>query len=87
VAPLLEHGKGLLTNGELKAACRAAVDRIQGRLGDADAGRLTLAEPADHAGGLSLPSAEGKLSVAPVSPVASDDGGAVAPPADRERVK
>jgi len=44
VAPLLALAGGLLTIGPLKEASRTAVRAIQSRLGDAEAGRLSLSE-------------------------------------------
>ncbi|MFC2171227.1 hypothetical protein ACFLU6_01190 [Acidobacteriota bacterium] len=38
----------------VKRAARQAIERIQGRLGDVDAGRLSLATPAELDGGLSI---------------------------------
>ncbi|HUJ27712.1 MAG TPA: HEAT repeat domain-containing protein [Myxococcales bacterium] len=64
VEPLLPLTRGLL-HGDLHAAARDAVRRIQSRLGDADAGRLSVAEPRPE-GALSVSEAEGgELSVHP----------------------
>jgi HEAT repeat protein len=67
VEPLLALTSGLLTAPSLKRAAREAVERIQGRLGDAEAGRLSLVVPAEEAGSLSLAGAEpepaGELSL------------------------
>jgi hypothetical protein len=58
VEPLLARGKGLL-GSDFKQTARDAVRAIQSRLGDAEAGRLALAEPAPEEGALSLPVGEG----------------------------
>lgn len=64
VEPLLPLTRGLL-HADLHAAAREAVRRIQSRLGDADAGRLSVAE-ARPEGALSISEAEGgELSVHP----------------------
>jgi HEAT repeat protein len=66
VEPLLALTEGLLTSPSVKQAARQAVARIQSRLGDAEAGRLSLAVPAEGAGALSLPGEEragGELSL------------------------
>lgn len=61
VEPLLPLTKGVF-NADLRAAARDAIRRIQARLGDADAGRLSLADRAE--GELSLPDGEpGELSM------------------------
>jgi HEAT repeat protein len=65
VEPLLPHTKGLLTDADLKRAAREAIDKIQGRLGDVEAGRLSLSEVQQRDGALSLSDDEaGKLSMA-----------------------
>jgi hypothetical protein len=60
VAPLLARSEG--AGRRLRGAIRSAVAAIQARLGDADAGRLSLASRDDGAGGLSLSEAHGGLS-------------------------
>ncbi len=67
VEPLLALTKGALFGGEAREAAREAVRRIQERLGDADAGRLSLAEPGGE-GALSLAEPDGALSLAPRKP-------------------
>lgn len=57
VEPLLPLGKGF-GRGQLRQAARGAVARIQSRLGDADAGRLSLAEDDELAGAVALADAE-----------------------------
>ena len=54
VEPLLALTTGLLASPSVKQAAREAVARIQSRLGDAEAGRLSLAVPSGDAGALSL---------------------------------
>jgi hypothetical protein len=66
VAPLVEQARPVLMNGDLKEALREAVRRIQGRLGDAEEGRLSLATQPEAAGGLSL--AEPEEEQPPVDP-------------------
>jgi len=63
VEPLLPLTKGLLQTGLHAAACDA-VRRIQERLGDADAGRLSMAQAEGPSGALSIASEGGELSVA-----------------------
>ena len=68
VEPLLALTTGLLASPSVKEAAREAVARIQSRLGDAEAGRLSLAVPAEGEGALSLPVEErpgGELSLPP----------------------
>jgi HEAT repeat protein len=65
VEPLLPHTKGLLTDADLKRAAREAIEKIQSRLGDVEAGRLSLSEVAQRDGALSLSEEAGKLSMAP----------------------
>jgi hypothetical protein len=67
VEPLLVLTKGALFGGAARDAARDAVRRIQERLGDADAGRLSLAE-AGNEGAVSLAEPEGALSLAPRKP-------------------
>jgi hypothetical protein len=54
VGPLLEHARGFRTDRRLKQAIQKAVARIQGRLGNVEAGALSLAEEEAAAGALSL---------------------------------
>jgi HEAT repeat protein len=65
VEPLLLLTQGLLADARCKELARDAVRRIQGRLGDAAAGQLSLTEHADQAGGLSVAPGGGELSIAP----------------------
>jgi len=60
VEPLLPLTRGLL-GGELQESARDAVRRIQGRLGDVEAGALAVVE--DQGGALSLPAEEGTVAV------------------------
>lgn len=46
VEPLLELTRGLLGRGSLRQAARAAIAQIQSRLGNVDAGRVSLADAA-----------------------------------------
>jgi hypothetical protein len=62
VEPLLEL-TGSFLNSDLKRAAREAIARIQSRLGDVEAGRLTLAELTEQAGALSFPGEGGELSL------------------------
>lgn len=69
VEHLLPIAQALL-DSELRQAARAAVGRIQSRLGDVEAGRLSLAEPQPLAGALTLadpasPAHVGLLSLDP----------------------
>ena len=59
VEPLLALTTGLLASPSVKQAAREAVASIQSRLGDAEAGRLSLAIPTGDAGALSLAGGEG----------------------------
>ncbi len=64
VEPLLALAKN--GSGAVREAARLAVLQIQSRLGDAEAGRLSLAVPAEGKGALSLPADErpgGELSL------------------------
>jgi hypothetical protein len=64
VEPLLRLARG--SSGAPREAARVAVLQIQSRLGDAEAGRLSLAAPAEGEGALSLPGEErpgGELSL------------------------
>ncbi|MFC2171234.1 HEAT repeat domain-containing protein [Acidobacteriota bacterium] len=66
VEPLLELTKGITRSSDLKREANQAIKQIQGRLGDAGAGRLSLATPAELDGGLSiaaLADKEGGLSL------------------------
>ncbi len=54
VQPLQARGEGLLTNGDLKQATRAAVEAIQSRLGDVQRGGLSIAADAGPRGGLAV---------------------------------
>ncbi|HYV50027.1 MAG TPA: HEAT repeat domain-containing protein [Myxococcaceae bacterium] len=60
VEPLLPLTRGLL-GGELQESARDAVRRIQGRLGDVEAGALAVVD--DQGGALSLPAEEGAVAV------------------------
>ncbi|MFC2171231.1 HEAT repeat domain-containing protein [Acidobacteriota bacterium] len=60
VEPLLELTTGVARSGSLKRASREAISRIQHRLGDAEAGRLSLAAADDIGGELSMVEKAGK---------------------------
>lgn len=61
VEPLLLHAKGLGST-ELRQAARAAVGAIQSRLGDAEAGQLSLASADPLPGALSLAEVESEAA-------------------------
>jgi HEAT repeat protein len=63
VEPLLPLVKGLLESAELKEAAREAIRRIQARLGDADAGRLSLLGESEQSGALSIAAPTGAVSL------------------------
>ena len=74
VEPLLRLTRGLTVPGNLKRAAGEGVTRIQARLGDVEAGRLSLARCEDPEGALSLagdPDERGALSLE----TASDEEG------------
>ena len=54
VEPLLACGEGVFTDGELRRAASAAVASIRSRLGNVEAGRLSLAEHEKRDGALTL---------------------------------
>lgn len=85
VEPLLALTSGLLASPSVKQAAREAVTQIQSRLGDAEAGRLSLVVPSGDAGALSLAADEsapgGGLSLAGMGEQAEGE----APPAGPER--
>jgi HEAT repeat protein len=64
VGPLLPLANGLLAVS-VKGAARDAIASIQARLGDADAGRLSLLAEGPAEGGVSIASDEGALSLTP----------------------
>jgi HEAT repeat protein len=64
VEPLLPFSRGLLESAELKEAARKAIRGIQERLGDADAGRLSLLGESEQAGALSIAAPSGGISLA-----------------------
>ncbi len=64
VEPLMKHTKGFFTDGDLKRAAADAIAAIQSQLRDVDAGRLSVVEPTDHTGSLSLSEDRGSLSMA-----------------------
>jgi len=68
VEPLLRRAQGVFTDLDLKRDARDAIARIQNRLGPVDAGRLTVADGADAAGGLSVAVEPGRLSLADTDP-------------------
>jgi HEAT repeat protein len=65
VEPLLPLTKGLLGDAELRQAAQDAVRRIQGSLGDVEAGRVSVVKVEDVAGALSLTADGGELSLPP----------------------
>ena len=65
VEPLLK----LVGGTTIKTSAREAIRRIQSRLGDVDAGRLSIVESADGAGSLSLAPEPGGLSIPPQADV------------------
>jgi HEAT repeat protein len=71
VEALLLLGKGL-GRGQLREAARAAIARIQSRLGDVEAGRLSLVEGDDLAGAVAIAEPDaasgGELTLAPGEP-------------------
>jgi HEAT repeat protein len=63
VEPLLRIADGIHSS-DLRTSARAAIDRIQARMGPTDRGELSIIEADDQAGALSVPSEEpGALSV------------------------
>lgn len=83
VEPLLELTRGLLGRGALRQAARAAITQIQSRLGNVDAGRVSLADAAlEGAVALSEAAAlrDGRLS----SPTAAGVSLAEQPPGESE---
>jgi HEAT repeat protein len=58
VEPLLAHRDGTESSGELRQAAGEAIAQIQARLGDVEAGRLSVAAPAAAAGGLAVAEAD-----------------------------
>lgn len=64
VEPLLPLTEGMLTSPALKQAARAAVQSIQGRLGDVSAGSLSVVDGGATAGALSVSGEAGALSEA-----------------------
>jgi hypothetical protein len=65
VEPLFLLGKGLLGNPKLREVSRDAICRIQSRLGDAEAGRVSLASVDEAAGAVSLSAGGGEISLSP----------------------
>lgn len=58
VEPLLMISKNFLEVGEIRDAAKRAIREIQGRIGDADAGRLSVIDPDDERGAVSYALAE-----------------------------
>jgi hypothetical protein len=54
IEPLLPLTRGLLASRRLKKAASAAIAAIQARLGEAEAGRVSLVEREEHAGAVSI---------------------------------
>ena len=77
VGALQRRAAGLLTESGIKEAARAAVGRIEARLGPVEPGRLSVAEDEGAGGGLSLSAEEGGLSAATAP--RSDPGSVSAP--------
>jgi len=65
VEPLLPLTRGLLGDDKVREAAQDAVRRIQLRLGDAEAGRVSIAKVEDVAGAVSLAADGGELSLPP----------------------
>jgi HEAT repeat protein len=63
VEPLLALTRGLL-HGEVRAAARAAVVLVQARLGETEAGLVSLAQVSEHEGAVSVAPGGGEVSVA-----------------------
>jgi HEAT repeat protein len=63
VVPLLPLTEGIL-HGELRQAARDAIRKIQSRLGDAEAGRISLAGAEESSGAVSLTTEGGEVSIA-----------------------
>jgi hypothetical protein len=78
VEPLLPLTRGVL-GSEVRKAAEDSIRRIQGRLGDVEGGRLSVAKVEDVAGAVSLPSEGGELSVANKADGAAVEGGAPSP--------
>lgn len=64
VEPLRPLTQGLTRDGELKRLAREAVQRVQARLGEVSPGGLSLVDGGAEAGRLSVPEAQGALSMA-----------------------
>lgn len=64
VEALLERTDGFMRSNQLKSAARHAVQMIQRRVLDADVGDVSLAEPAEGEGELSIVHASGDLALA-----------------------
>ncbi|HTV22969.1 MAG TPA: HEAT repeat domain-containing protein [Polyangiaceae bacterium] len=67
VEPLLPLTGGLMRALRVTEAARAAIVRIQGRLGDVDAGRLSLSESHELAGAVDIANAASAVRVGEVS--------------------
>ena len=65
VEPLLPLTRGLLGDDKVREAAQDAVRRIQLRLGDAEAGRVSIAKVEDVAGAVSVAADGGELSLPP----------------------
>jgi len=88
VAPLLPLAGGL-GRAQLRQAARAAIGRIQSRLGEVEAGRLSLAEERPLAGAVALADASavrvGELSLADDEELSSASEGLVSRSPRREQ--
>lgn len=94
VAPLLPLTEGLL-HGDVKEAAREAIRSIQARLGDAEAGRVSIAPVESSAGAVSLAGAGGEVSLTdarssnagaqPAGPLKTDRIALRSGPRERER--
>ena len=73
VEPMLRLTKGVRLSTELKESTRRAIFRIQERMGDVDAGRLSVAGSSDEQGRVSLIVDGGALAVADISDEPKDD--------------
>jgi hypothetical protein len=74
VEPLLALTKGLRTSGRVKLLAQDAIRQIQSRLGDVEAGRLSLATPAEQEGALSLAGGADEAGALSLSGAADGDG-------------
>jgi len=74
VEPLLALTRGLRSSGRLKVVAQEAIRQIQSRLGDVEAGRLSLVTPAGEEGALSLAGGEDPAGALSLSGDAEGEG-------------